>query len=164
MDLLPFFQWIQDTSIGTSIRESLIVFPLIETAHVVGLAVSAGLILITDLRLIGVTLTTERPSEIMRPLRAWMLAGFAVMFSTGGLLFWAEAAKCYKSPAFRLKMVFLLLAGLNALFFESTLGRSFGVWETGIALPRRARWVGWLSLICWAGVVICGRWTAYGLN
>jgi hypothetical protein len=164
MTLLPVFEWIQNSAVGTSIRESLFVFPLIETVHVVGLAISVGLILVTDLRLIGVVLTSERPSDIMRQLRAWMIGGFVLMFLSGGLLFWSEAAKCYNSTAFRLKMIFLLFCGLNALLFETTLGKSIGVWDDRIVLPQRARWAGWLSLICWTGVVVCGRWTAYGLN
>jgi len=164
MSLLPIFEWIQDSSVGTSIRQSILVFPIIETAHVVGLSVSVGLILITDLRLIGAILKSERPSGVIRELRGWMLAGFALMFSSGALLFWAEAAKCYKSPAFRFKMIFLLLAGLNALLFETTLGRTVGAWDDLPVLPQRARMAGWVSLICWSGVVVFGRWTAYGLN
>jgi hypothetical protein len=164
MDLLPFFEWIQNSSVGTAIRDSLVVFPVVETLHVVGLSISVGLILITDLRLTGVALSFERPSAVMRPLRMWMLSGFALMFTTGALLFWAEAAKCYKSPAFRLKMIFLLLAGLNALLFETSLGRTAGAWDDDTVPPPRARLAGWMSLLCWSGVVIFGRWTAYGLN
>jgi hypothetical protein len=164
MDLLPFFEWIQDSSIGTSIRESLVFFPVIETVHVASLSLSAGLILITDLRLIGAIMPFERASGVMRRLRVWMLTGFALMFTTGSLLFWAEAAKCYKSTAFLLKMIFLLLAGLNALAYETTLGRTADAWDRAAVLPPRARLAGWASLICWSGVIIFGRWTAYGLN
>jgi hypothetical protein len=164
MNLLPLFQWIQDTTIGTSIRESLVVFPLIETAHVIGLALSVGLILITDLRLIGALLPDVRPVEVTGPMKRWMLTGFSLMFASGALLFWAEAAKCYKSPAFRFKMIFLLLAGLNALFYETTIGRRFVSWEGMPVLPARVRLAGWVSLVCWACVIAFGRWTAYGLN
>jgi hypothetical protein len=86
------------------------------------------------------------------------------MFSSGALLFWAEAGKCYRSPAFRFKMLFLLLTGLNALFFESTIGRKAHSWAGGTKLSSRARLAGWISLVCWAGVIAFGRWTAYGLN
>jgi hypothetical protein len=164
MTLLPFFEWIQDTAIGTSIRESIFVFPIVETIHVIGLALSVGLILITDLRLTGIVMAGERPVDIIRPLKVLMITGFVLMFSSGALLFWAEAAKCYKSPAFRFKMIFLLLAGLNALYFESTLGRNTAAWSAATVLPSRARLAGWLSLICWIAVISFGRWTAYGLK
>lgn len=164
MTLLPLFEWLQNTVIGTSIRESIYVFPIVETVHVIGLALSVGLILITDLRLTGIIMVGVRPAEIIRPLKNLMLVGFTLMFSSGILLFWSEAAKCYKSPAFRFKMVFLLLAGLNALFFETTIGRHSIAWDPATVLPKRARIAGWTSLICWIAVVSFGRWTAYGLN
>jgi hypothetical protein len=151
MPAAQIFEAIQASSIGTAIRQSLVVFPVVETVHVVSLSLSVGLILISDLRLIGAALTDVGIAEVMRPLRRWMLTGFALMFASGGLLFWAEAAKCYRSGAFRLKMLFLILAGLNALIFE-------------VGAKRSPRIAGWASLACWCGVIVCGRWTAYVLN
>jgi hypothetical protein len=151
MPLAQIFEAIQVSAVGTAIRQSLVVFPVVETVHVVSLALSLGLVLVSDLRLIGATLTDVGPADVMRPLRRWMLTGFALMFASGGLLFWAEAAKCYRSGAFRVKMIFLVLAGVNALIFETGAKRS----------PRFA---GWASLVCWCGVVVFGRWTAYVLN
>ena len=144
-----------------ALLQSRYMFPLIETAHVLGLSASVGLILMTDLRLIGVTLLEEPVSDVTHQLRRWMLSGFALMFITGALLFYAEAGKLYHSPTFRLKLVFLLLAGINALVFETTIGRSVMDWK---GLPPRAKFAGWASLICWAAVVLFGRWTAYGLS
>lgn len=164
MPLLPFFQWIQDSSVGTDIRESVLVFPVIESVHVLGLAVSVGLILMTDLRLIGWRFTSEPASDIMRQLRSWMLGGFMAMFLSGALLFWAEAANCYQSATFRAKMAFLLLSGLNALLFETTTARDVTVWDRMERPPRRVRLAGWVSLLCWVGVIVFGRWTAYGLK
>lgn len=161
--LLAFFQSMQDSWVGTSIRESVLVFPVIESVHVLGLALSVGLIFVTDLRLIGWRFKGEGVSDVMRQLRPWMLTGFATMFLTGGLLFWAEAARCYQSPTFRVKVAFLVLAGLNALYFETITGRAVGIWEGTSTPPRAVRVAGWLSIVCWTGVVIFGRWTAYGL-
>jgi hypothetical protein len=161
--LLAFFQSMQDSWVGTSIRESLLVFPVIESVHVLGLALSVGLIFVTDLRLIGWRLMNERVWDVTRQLRPWMLTGLATMFLTGGLLFFAEAARCYQSPAFRLKVAFLILAGLNALYFETITRRAVGVWDGTHTPPRPVRIAGWVSIACWTGVVIFGRWTAYGL-
>lgn len=161
MTLFDICQWLHDSTLGTALRESRYMFPLVETTHVLGLAVSVGLILMTDLRLIGATLKREPVSDVTKQLRVWMLSGFAVMFLSGGLLFWSEAAKLYYSPTFRLKLLFLFLAGVNALVFETTIGRSVVDWRV---LPGRAKFAGWASLICWIGVILFGRWTAYGLN
>ncbi len=162
MTLFEICQWLQDTGPATALRESRYMFPLVETAHVLGLTFSVGLILMTDLRLIGAALKRESVSDVSRPLKPWMLSGFAMMFVTGALLFYCEAAKVYVSPTFRVKLIFLLLAGINALVFETTVGRSVLDWNQ--VVPARARLAGWVSLICWTGVIVFGRWTAYGLN
>jgi hypothetical protein len=136
-------------------------FPLVETVHVLGLAVSVGLILMTDLRLVGGFMREEPVSDVMVQLRRWMWTGFGLMFVSGGLLFWSEAAKCYASTTFRIKILFLFLAGLNAFVFESTIGRRMLAWNQVAKPPARARFAGWASLVCWTAVILFGRWTAY---
>jgi hypothetical protein len=165
MTILAICQWLQDSQFGTALRESQYMFPIVETFHVLGLGASAGIILWTDLRLIGAALRREPAAEVMGQLKPLMLWGFAVMFLSGAMLFWAEAARLYASPTFRAKLVFLLAAGINALTFELREHRTREV--AGIPLgrlPARAKIAGWVSLICWIGVILFGRWTAYGLN
>jgi len=164
MTLLEICQAIQDTAIGTNIRESIWTFPAIETVHVLGLAVSVGILVLLDLRLVGAGFRHALPSQIMHQLKTWYLVGFAAMFVSGILLFWCEAAKCYTSPTFRIKILFLALAGLNAAFFEVKYVPSFSKWENLGAVPAGAKMVGWCSIICWLGVIGFGRWTAYGMK
>jgi hypothetical protein len=164
MTLFDLCQAIQDSSIGTSIRESQWTFPIIETVHVLGLAVSAGLIMMLDLRLIGAGMRRSSAEQIMTRLKPWYITGFAAMIVSGALLFWSEAAKLYHSPTFRWKLVFLVLAGLNALFFEIKYKPVMVAWEKDTAMPTGAKLVGWISLISWLGVIGFGRWTAYGLK
>src|ERR1700691_5567088 len=101
MSALALFQWLQDRNWTTALRESQYVFPLVETIHVLALAGSVGLILITDLRLIGVFLKQESVSDVMSQHRRWMWIGFGTMFVSGALLFCSEPAKCYLSATFR---------------------------------------------------------------
>ena len=95
-------------------------------------------------------------------LRTWMLAGFVVTFVSGALLFWPSAGDLYVNPLFRLKMLFMLAAGANALAFESGLGRRVATWADPLRAPTAARLAGWASLTCWALVILFGRWIAYG--
>jgi hypothetical protein len=164
MSLSDICQAIQGSGTGTALRESALMFPVIESTHVIGLSLSVGLVLLLDLRLVGLGIRHATPWQIIRQLRAWYLSGFAVMFATGGLLFWAEAFSVYQSPAFRWKMLFLVLAGLNAAAFEICYTHDIARWETPESIPRGARLVGWCSLVCWTAVIGCGRWTAYRLN
>lgn len=155
--LLPLFQRIQEWPISTSLRESAVMFPVIESLHVLGLTVSVGLVVVVDLRLIGWRFQGLSPNAVLRPLRPWLLGGFALMVITGSLLFMAEAEKCYLSRVFRLKIAFLLAAATNALVYETTLRR------TPLA-PQRVAVAGWISLGCWILVIVLGRLTAYGIG
>jgi hypothetical protein len=154
---------LHNSEIGTSIRESIWVFPIIETIHVLGVALSAGLILMLDLRLSGLGMRKVPAGEIMHRLKPWYLIGFAIMMISGALLFWSEAEKLYSSFTFRMKLVFLITAGLNALVFEILYTPKMAEWETK-PIPTGAKWAGWISLISWAAVIGYGRWTAYGLG
>ncbi len=164
MSLYEICQFIQDSQIGTAIRESQIVFPVVESIHVLGLAVSAGAIVLLDLRLTGLGMPQVTPGQLMNRLKPWYMTGFAVMMITGGLLFWSEAEKLYRSPTFRWKLFFLILAGLNALYYEVKFVPKMDGWTEKSALPQGAKIAGWCSLISWAAVIGFGRWTAYGLR
>jgi uncharacterized membrane protein SirB2 len=159
--LLELCQRLQNTGFATALLESQYLWLIIESAHVIGFGVSVGLIVITDLRLIGKFQRREPVSEVLQELRPWLLAGFVLMFLTGVLLFISEAATVYASPWFKLKLLFLLLAGINALWFEFKLGRRVSAWDVLEPPPLGARVAGWISLGSWTAVIIFGRWVAY---
>lgn len=161
MSIIDFLQLLHDSQFGTDLRESLYAFPIIEGIHLIGLAVSIGLIAFTDLRLIGAFLRNVPVEEILHHLRPWMLGGFAVTFITGFLLIWAEGPRIYRIPVFPVKLVFIALAGLNAFWFEFKYGRRVAEWGNRAELPRGVRLAGWASLISWSAVVICGRLIPY---
>src|ERR1700679_4194231 len=96
---------IEATSIGTAIAESRYAFPIIEGTHLIALSVSVGLIFLTDLRLMGLFLRQIPATAVLHGLRPFVLGGFALVFVSGGLLFWAEAAEVIVSPASVFKFV-----------------------------------------------------------
>jgi hypothetical protein len=164
MSLLSICQWLQDTPWGTGIRESIWVFPIIETVHVLALGLSVGMIAVVDLRLIGVALRRQTVSNVVQQIEPWAAGGFVVMFSSGALLFLSEAARCYSSWYFRVKLLFLLLTGLNVLAFHLTVYRGVAKWNDSAVTPARAKLVGWTSLALWMGVIAAGRATAYTVH
>src|SRR5438552_633116 len=97
MSLLSFFTWLQNTSISTGIRESVWVFPIIETIHLLALAFSVGIIMFVDLRLIGVAMRDQPVTEVFNRLQPMALKGFVINVLSGALLFWSEPLKCYHS-------------------------------------------------------------------
>ena len=158
---LQLCQWLYDTQIGTAIRESTYVFPIIETVHTLAIILLVGTVAIVDLRLLGLVMKREPVSQVAGQLLPLTWAGFAIMFVTGCLLFWAEAANMYGNTAFRIKLLLLLLVGLNPLIFHFTIYRSVHTWDLAEVTPRRARLAAVLSLTLWSGIIIAGRAIAY---
>jgi len=154
-------QWIYTSSIGTGIRESALVFPIIEGVHLLGIGLSVGLLCWFDLRLLGLVMTHEPISKVWKRVMPSAFAGFVLMFITGGLLFWAEAATAYNSVHFWIKMALILLAGANAAFFELSTHKHVADWDTEIVPPMRARMAGLTSLILWTASIGTGRTMAY---
>jgi hypothetical protein len=143
-------------------RDSLWIFDFTETAHTLGIVLVAGTIMLVDLRLLGLGLRGEPFSHVVSRIVPWTLSGFGLMFLTGGWLFSAEASKLYHSPAFRIKMVLLSMAGLNALIFHLTVYREAAAWDGLPVAPLRARLAGLFSLLLWIGIIAAGRSIAYG--
>lgn len=154
-------EWLAMTPGGTYIRESTWQFPTIEGTHVLALAVSVGLILWFDLRLVGWTMRHQPISEVFNGIYYWMVGGFALMTITGLLLFWAEADRAFPNIFFRLKVMGLLFAGLNILYFHLGTQRSQSDWDKSPIPPFRVRVAGLLSISMWTIVIAAGRLMAY---
>lgn len=163
MPLLSWCHWLQNTAFATGIRQSDLLFPLIEGSHIMALALSVGLILVFDLRLLRLAFAAEPVSRIMEQFVPLSLPGFAAMFVTGLLLFIAQAEKVYQNTFFRYKLALLVLAGLNALFYQLKFYPRMAEWDKSGVVPWGARISGALSLIIWACVITLGRTMAYEL-
>lgn len=159
--LLALAERIEQTPIGMAIAESRYAFPVIEGVHLIGLSISVGLIFLTDLRLMGVLFRQVPVTDVIHQLRPYVLGGFALVFLSGGLLFWSEASMLVASPAFPFKMLFMVLAGVNALYFELVLAKQGAVQENRPLLPRNVKFAGMASLALWTLVIICGRLIPY---
>ena len=164
MSLLQIAQTIEHSHIGTAIRGSTWAFPILNLVHLLGLTIAAGTIVYWDLRLLGLGLRRSAVSELGRQFLPWTWAGFSVMFISGTLLVWCEAGRLYSNFFFRIKMVFLLLAGLNVLLFHLTVYRSVSDWDLVPVTPWRARLAGALSLALWFGLIAAGRAIGYSLD
>lgn len=161
MSLLPFCKWLAETPGSIALHESLYMYPLVESAHVLTLCLFVGLSMMLDLRLLGVAMRRVRVSEVAGRLVPWMTVGFVVMVITGVALFYAIPVRSYQSLWFRGKMIMLVLAGLNAWVFHSDVYRRVAEWDLAAMAPRAARVAGITSLVLWAGIVVFGRMIAY---
>jgi hypothetical protein len=160
MTILEVCQLIENSPIGTSIRESNNYW-MLNGAHVLSLAASAGAIFWFDLRALGVNMRHMRVSEVYRQISGWMYGGFIVMFITGVLLFWAHAASSYMNIYFRIKFLAMGMAVLNAMYFNVKTARGIAAWDANPVPPLNVRIAGIVSIVMWAGVIAAGRLMAY---
>ena len=161
MNPLPLLNWIQHTDWATAMKESSLVFPLIEGSHILSLSFSVGMVMMLDLRLLRISFRSQPVSLMMEQLMPWTVAGFGVMFVTGTLLFLTQAVKAYGNVFFRVKMILLVLAGINALY-QLKYYPKMAEWDR-TETPLGVRAIAVLSLIFWIGVIACGRTMAYEL-
>jgi len=161
MSLLPFCEWLAGTPGSIALHESLFMYPLIESVHVLTLCLFVGMTMMLDLRLTGLALRKVPVVDVVERLQPWMFLGFAVMVVSGVLLFYAIPVRSYQNIFFRIKAVFLVLAGLNALTFETGIFRKVASWGRDTQPPPRARFAGIASLFLWTVVIITGRMIAY---
>jgi hypothetical protein len=161
VSLFQFCQWLNDTTFSTALRESTLMFPIVESVHTLAITLVVGTVAMVDLRLLGFVLRKEPVSKVAGQILPLTWIGFAVMLISGLMLFAAEAAKCYHNPAFRLKLILLVLVGLNPLIFHFTIFKSVDRWDEVPRTPGRARLAAVLSLSLWSGIIVAGRAIAY---
>ena len=127
---------IETSALGQLMRDSIWLFPLAEILHFMGLSLLIGSLLVVDFRLLGINLVT------------------------GVMFLFSDPFRYYSNFAFRMKMCFIILAGLNALYFALNAHRTArqpGVGDAGTAIKS----VAGLSFLFWIGVIICGRMIPY---
>jgi hypothetical protein len=161
VSLLSFLEWLASTHYSVALHESLFMYPLIESTHVLALTLFVGLAVMLDLRLLGLTLKDVPVSEVLDRVLPWTKAGFVVMMVTGLLLFYAIPVRNYQNIFFRIKVVMLLLAGLNVWVFHTRVERRVADWDLDPVAPKGARVAAVVSLILWAAIVVAGRMIAY---
>jgi hypothetical protein len=159
--LLNLARWLDSQSWSTAIHESIYLYAWIETTHVLTLMVFLGMLFVIDLRMLGAIFPKIPASVIAQRLDKPMMIGFVLMLITGFLLYYAIPVRTTQSLWFRIKVVLLIAAGINAFLFRAKMQASSGSWDLDPIPPKRIRVGAMLSLALWAGVVITGRTIAY---
>ena len=154
-------EWFQAIGFLTAFRESALVYPIVLSSHLACIGIFGGMILLTDLRLLGLMLTSHPVADIIGRFRVWKRVGFCIMVTLGALLGSSEAVKYAPNPFFWTKMVLLALVGVHALAFRPSVYNNAEEIDRAAQLPARARWAGGLSLALWIGILSMGRLIAY---
>lgn len=153
--------WLESTALSVAISESDWMFPTIETAHLLALTLVIGSIAMLDLRLLGVSTRDCGVVQLASETLPWTWGAFIAAAITGALMFASAATRYYDNIPFRIKILLLVLAGLNMVVFHLTAWRGAHGWDTALPTPIAARVAASLSLLFWIGVVVAGRWIGF---
>jgi len=157
LSIVTTFTWLEGLAWTTALRESPYGYPVIETSHVAFIVLFAGLVIMMDLRLVGLAFTHAPLAQIQRRLFPWQMATFAPSTATGILLFCVDPLRYYLNVLFLAKLVFLALAGLNALAFHLKTYRRAEGWDEDPQVITTARLAGVASLLLWSLTIVSSR-------
>jgi len=157
---MAWLQWVEQSSIATAIRGSVWLYPSIEILHITGFVALAGAAAMFDLRLLGVSrqLAVDQISRFLLPVSRLSVL---VVGPSGLALFVSDATALSVNPAFRVKLILLVCAALNAYAFHRWCFPGFMAWRMDRPAPLGARVAASTSLLLWTGVISCGRLIAY---
>jgi uncharacterized membrane protein len=160
MDIQELLLALEHTSLAETMRHSLWTYPVVEVLHISGFAMLVGAVVLFDLRLLGFSRTVSVRS-LERHLLPWAWAALLLIVPSGVAMLSAHATDFAANPAFRVKLVLIAFAGLNALLFHNGVYRSVSAWDQHQPTPAAAKASALLSLMIWFGVITCGRLIAY---
>jgi hypothetical protein len=160
-DLISYFE---NTALADNIRENDLLFPLVESVHVVAICLVVGSILAVDLRLLGFASINRPVSRVTRDILPLTWGAFVVAITSGGLLFISNATKYLGNGFFVAKMFLIGAAGLNMVIFHMIGAKNLPRWENDARLPLPARLAGGVSILLWIAVVACGRWIGFTMR
>jgi hypothetical protein len=162
--LQDFISYFENSALADNIRENDVLFPFIESVHVVVICLVVGSILAVDLRLLGLASLQRSVSRVASGILPLTWAAFAVAVASGGLLFISNATKYMGNGYFIAKILLICAAGLNMAMFHALSSKDLPRWENEARLPLPARLAGGLSILLWVSVVACGRWIGFTMQ
>jgi hypothetical protein len=156
-----FLDLLQEWPSSIAVRESIYGYTALLSLHVLSMCLFFGLVLMMDLRLLGVGNMRTPFSQLQRRLFPWQMLGMVVSAVTGAILIYGQPSRFYSNIFFYVKMVMMFVAAINALAFHQSSYHTVSRWDAGGPPPASAKLSGVLSIALWAGVVVAGRLIAY---
>lgn len=156
---VEWLQWIENSALAVVIRQSTWLYPGLEIVHIVGIVLLVGGAFLFDFRLLG--FSRQLPvADLATHVLPWSRRGLALVIPSGLLLFITNAEALGKDPMFGLKLLLIVIAGINVAIFHRITFRSPAGWQSG-ATPTGAKAAAICSLLLWLATITCGRLLAY---
>ena len=159
-DAQTIWSWLEASGIAVAMREWTWAYPIVEITHIIGFVVLVGAAFMFDLRLLGVSRWLPL-TDLARHLLGWSRLSLLLVLPTGFLMFMTNATKLVENPVFRLKLILIVLAGINAFVFRRWISKSIEHWNTNAGSPLMAKLSAAFSLMAWSAVISCGRLIAF---
>ena len=164
MEIARALGWLQTTPVAKAISENEILFPWIESVHVLAIVLVVGTISIVDLRLLGVASLDRAVSRLMHDVLPYTWGAFVIAAITGLLMFSSDAVNYAHNFFFRGKLVLLALAGLNMAVFHIVGAGDVARWGNIRQTPLPAKTAAVISLLVWISVVAFGRGIGFTMH
>ncbi|GFE71903.1 DUF6644 family protein [Chroococcus sp. FPU101] len=153
-------EWLESSWLAESVRQSLWLYPLLEILHILSFSILFGAVFLFDLRLLG--FSRRLPiTALAKHLFPWVYLSFGGTILTGFCLFIVDATAIAANLAFRLKLLLILLAAINAAVYQKSVSKSSQKWNVGVSSPTKVKAIALISLILWTAVIGSGRLIAY---
>lgn len=156
IDIHSFTAWIYGSALSSAIRDNSWVVPIVQSIHIIAIAVVAGSALVTELRIVGIVAPDETMAVVAQRYLPWMWRALAVLLATGLVMIVGEPERTLGNVTFWIKMALVLAGVLASLGLRKPLLRPSNPSDKA---PGRV--LAWILLALWVGVIFCGRWIAY---
>jgi len=159
--LLSFVQWLQFTGFFTALRGSAYAYPIVMSLHMVGIALFGGMVMLTDLRLLGWSMRKHSIADVVNQFRVPKRWGLLLTVTCGFLMFGSKAEEYYYNAFFRTKLILLTLVLVQELVFYRSVYADPAALDRAPAIPVNAKLAAALSLLLWTSIACCGRGIGY---
>jgi len=156
-----FCKWLQSTSLSLAISDHFWAIPLLQTIHILAIALVISSVFLINLRLAGVTGGDQPIDDVARRFLPFIWWPLPVLLVTGALLISAEPARSLENPSFAIKMSLVLAAIVLTIFCHRKLVARPRYWQTTLRGRMAARLIAFTAIAVWTGIVFAGRWIAY---
>jgi hypothetical protein len=159
--LLSFAQWIQFTTFFTDLRGSANVYPIVMSLHMVGIALFGGMILMTDLRMLGWALTNRSIADVVNQFRVPKRWGLLLTATCGILMAGSKAEEYYYNAFFRTKLILFAVVIITELVFYRSVYANPAALDRLPSVPANAKLAAAFSMLLWTSIACCGRGIGY---
>lgn len=151
--------WLSSSALHSWIIDNNWITPVLEVMHFVGLCLMFGALLVIDTRMIG--WFRDISVKAVHSLLPWVFIGFGINLITGILFVFYDPGRYLINISFQIKILLVMLAGLNALLYYWKIHPEISLWDRYEATPGIGKFIGVASLVIWVGVLVCGRMIPY---